>query len=120
MGFDVAFSNSFNYHTIKIYKGNKLLGFVLFSVREGHLKTLHFSQSENIHSQTMLFLKQFCLDNKIERLTIYNKGIATEFLQNKFPFLRVKKYGQKIYSTFDIEIADNQFFQDGDGDVIFT
>jgi hypothetical protein len=34
--------------------------------------------------------------------------------------LHTKKYGQKIYSSFEIKNNANLQFQDGDGDLIFT
>ena len=54
--------------------------------------------------------------------TIYErKGrYSPQLFKRKLPFLRAKKYGQKIYSSFDIGIQQNLKFQDGDGDVIFT
>ena len=52
--------------------------------------------------------------------TIYKKELAAELFKRKLPFLHVKKYGQKIYSTFEIENSSESKFQDSDGDVIFT
>jgi GNAT superfamily N-acetyltransferase len=115
-----SWSGSFFYQTVKIYNRNRLIGFFIFSVREGHLKTLFFCITEEVNQEVAKYLKQFCVKNKIELITVYNFEIAQHLFSQKFPFLRTKKYGQKIYSAFEIKINANRQFQDGDGDVIFT
>ena len=113
-------SGSFNYNTIKIFIKNKLAGFFIFSVREGHLKTLHFNIPNGIESEVANFLKLFCAEHKIEVITVYKNEVAQQLFAQKFPFLHAKKYGQKIYSSFEIKHTGNFKFQDGEGDVIFT
>lgn len=115
-----SYSSSFTYSTVKIFIQNELAGFFVFSVREGKLKTLHFCLSKTIEKEVAIFLKQLCAKSKIEILTVYNFEVSKQLFDQKFPFLHAKKYGQKIYSSFEIEEIDNYLFQDGDGDVIFT
>ena len=92
----------------------------MFSVREGHLKTLLVYITPGIEEYVASYLKLFCKKNRIEMITVYNEYLAKKFLDKKFPFLQVKKYGQKIYSSFQPETEAKYHFQDGDGDVIFT
>ena len=115
-----SYSKSFSYHTVKVFVMNKLVGFFVFSVREGHLKTLHFNIPCGIENAVAYYLKQFCAKHKIELITVYNNEVAKQLFAQKFPFLHTKKYGQKIYSSFKIKNIRNFQFQDGDGDVIFT
>jgi len=115
-----SFSESFRYYTIKIFDQNCFAGFFIFSVRDGHLKTLCFLVKSGIEEAIADFLKQFCAVHKIEVITVYNYEISRYLFARKFPFLRAKNYGQKIYSSFNFDIAQHQRFQDGDGDVIFT
>ena len=115
-----SFSKSFYYQTVKIFAENKFEGYFIFSVREGHLKTLYFNIRQGFEKEITLFLKQFCVENKIEIITVYNSTLAKQFFKQKFPFLHVKKYGQKIYSSIDLKNNSKYQFQDGDGDVIFT
>ena len=35
-------------------------------------------------------------------ITVYNNRVAQQLFKRKFPFLHQKKYGQKIYCSFDI------------------
>lgn len=73
-----------------------------------------------IEKEIAQFLKNFCKLNTIEIASIYKKELAAELFKRKFPFLHVKKYGQKIYSTFELKSTEETSFQDGNGDVIFT
>jgi GNAT superfamily N-acetyltransferase len=115
-----SYSNSFFYKTVKVIVDNIFIGFFIFSVRNGHLKTLHFHIPKGVEKEVAIFLKQFCVNEKIEVFTAYKYELAQQLFEQKFPFLHAKKYGQKIYSSFEIKDIDNYLFQDGDGDVIFT
>lgn len=115
-----VFSDSFRYFTIKIFDKTHFAGFFIFSVRNGHLKTLFINTDDGFEYAIAGFLKQFCVKQKIEVITVYNYEISRYLFARKFPFLRAKKYGQKIYSSFNFDIAQHQRFQDGDGDVVFT
>ena len=115
-----SFSESFRYYTIKIFDQNSFAGFFIFSVRDGHLKTLCFLVKAGFEESIAGFLKQFCVKQKIEVITVYNYEISRYLFARNFPFLRAKNYGQKIYSSFNFNIEQHQRFQDGDGDVIFT
>lgn len=115
-----SYSDNFYYKTVKAYRNNHFLGFFIFSVREGHLKTLTFHFKENLDDEILSFIKNFSVMNKIEMITVYKNDLTARFFQRKFPFLHLKKHGQKIYSTFEIPKLRNVEFQDGDGDVFFT
>ncbi len=115
-----SYSKQFFYHTVKIFFLKKFVGFFIFSVRDGHLRTLYFNLPPEVEKETVAFLKLFCVKHKIEVITVYKSEVANQFFTQKFPFLHAKKYGQKIYSSFEIRDIDNSLFQDGDGDVIFT
>jgi hypothetical protein len=113
-------SKSFFYKTAKVFSEDKLSGFFIFSVREGHLKTLYFKIPNDSIKECAQYLKIFCKEHQIEVITVYNNEIAGQLFKRKFPFLHAKKYGQKIYSSFEIKRDKHQTFQDGDGDVMFT
>lgn len=113
-------SKSFEYHTIKIIRQERFLGFFIFSVREGNLKTLYFDVPSGFEFEIAQYLKKFCAKHKIEVATVYKTEIAQQLFKRKLPFLHAKKYGQKIYSSFEPGKKGNHRFQDGEGDVIFT
>lgn len=113
-------SGFFKYETVKVWQSNNLVAVFIFSVRKGHLKTLFFQNPSELNDEIARFIKWYCVKQKIEMITIYNSAIADYFFARKFPFLHVRKYGQKIYSSFDIPGIEKYKFQDGDGDVVFT
>lgn len=115
-----SFSGSFFYKTVKVFIKNEFIGFFIFSVKENHLKTLYFRLPPGIEKEVAIYLKQFCKMRKIEVVTVYNTKVAQQLFARKYPFLYLKKYGQKIYSSFEIEVEKGYQFQDSDGDVIFT
>lgn len=115
-----SYSNNFYYKTVRVFRQETMLGFFIFSVREGHLKTIYFNLTEDCIKEIAVFLRKYCLTHKIEYVTIYKKELADELLSRKFPFLHVKRYGQKIYSTFQVSNKKQLLFQDGDGDRFFT
>jgi GNAT superfamily N-acetyltransferase len=113
-------SDSFKYETVKVWRNNKLTAAFIISIREGHLKTLFFQNPPELNDEIARYIKWYGVKQKIEMVTIYNSAIASYFFARKFPFLHVRKYGQKIYSSFDIPGLEKFQFQDGDGDVVFT
>ena len=115
-----SYSGKFFYKFVKVLVKNELKGIFIFSVRDGNLKTLGFWLDEKLEIDVAGYLKRFCIQNKIETLTVYNGEVANELLKTKYPFLHVKKYGQIIYSTFDFANECEKLFQDGDGDACFT
>ena len=115
-----SFTDTFYYQTVKVLKKNKLKGIFIISVRSGHLKTLYVHLPENLEYDSSVFLKNYCIEHKIELATISHPGLADQFIKRKFPFLHVKPFGQQIYSSFEIKETNNYLFQDGDGDYVFT
>ncbi len=115
-----TYSSDFHYKTVKIFNKERFEGFFLFSVKNGHLKTLFIDTVPGLEKDISGFIKNYALKNRIEMVTIYNFELAKYCLNQKFPFLPGKAYGQKIYSSFKIEEHTNYRFQDGDGDLIFT
>ncbi|WP_372949293.1 GNAT family N-acetyltransferase [Mariniphaga sp.] len=113
-------SNAFRYHAVKIWQQNEWRGVFIFSVRDGQLKTLFFWNVNGLEKELAQFLKWYSVKHKLEMLTVYHPGVSKLLLKYRFPFLHVRKYGQKIYSSFDIPEFDKIHFQDGEGDVVFT
>ena len=114
------FPNHFLITQLKVFIENKFAGFFIFSVHKGHLKTLYFNLPEGIENEIANFLKIFCKQHQIEIITVYYFEVAGQLFARKFPFLHMKKYGQKIYSSFKIDTEKEYHFHDGDGDGMFT
>jgi hypothetical protein len=113
-------SESFFYQTIKIIEGSEIVGFFIFSVREGHLKTLFFNLKSGLEQEAVNYLKLYSVRKKIEMITVYNNEVARILLKDKAPFIYVKNTGQKIYSSFEIPDSGSFAYRDGEGDYGFT
>jgi GNAT superfamily N-acetyltransferase len=113
-------SGDFYYRTIKVLQNGVMTGFFIVSVREGHLKTLFFLLKPGLEKDVSGYICLFAAREKLEMATVYHSGVASYLLKNKSPFLYVKKFGQKIYSTFETGISASHVIRDSDGDYVFT
>ena len=113
-------SGDFYYRTIKVQHNGVLAGFFIFSVREGHLKTLFFLLEPGIEKDVAGYIRLFAAREKLEMATVYHSEVARYLLKDKSPFIYVKKFGQKIYSTFEPGLSGSQVIRDSEGDYIFT
>jgi GNAT superfamily N-acetyltransferase len=113
-------SGEFYYRTIKVQQNGVLEGFFIFSVREGHLKTLFFMLKPGIEKDVADYIRMFAATEKLEMASVYHSKIASFFIQEKTPFIYVKKFGQKIYSSFETGISGSHDIRDSEGDYIFT
>ncbi|MGQ7867892.1 GNAT family N-acetyltransferase [Sunxiuqinia sp. sy24] len=114
-----SFARQFHYKTVKFMKGRRLIGFLIYSIRDGHLKTVHMQLPPDSLRVAARFLIQLSVREKIEMLTILEPKLAKKIQKHANPFLFHKKIEQGIYSSFPISAAMRKI-QDGEGDFIFT
>lgn len=115
-----SYAPDFSMYLVKVYSSGIFRGFFSFSIRNRHLKSLHFYVSLHDFPAVANWLKNYSIQNRMAMVTVYNPEVATFLLKHRYPFLRVKPYGQKIFSTFSLEIPPGIIIQDGDGDYAFT
>lgn len=114
-----SYAKSFHYQTASFYSGNKLVGFLVYSFRDGHLKTVHSHLPIEALPVAARFLINQAAKNKIEFLTVLNPGLVQEIKKTSNPFLWSKKFEHVIYASFNVATEELKI-QDGDGDFIFT
>lgn len=115
-----ASSDSFYYKTIKVRKNGAFCGFFVFSVRDNHLKVLGVELNGSFEDEISWVLKKYSITNNLATVTVYSQEIASCLLTHRLPYFHVKPYGQKIYSSFEIDNSLQYKFRDGEGDYIFT
>lgn len=115
-----SYSKDFHYRTVKISIKEKLAGFFIYSVNNGHFKLLTTLTTKPIEKHISQYVRSLSAGSHLKTVTIYNSRIAEDFFDKRFPFLRVRHYGQKIYSTFETGASNQKLFQDADGDSFFT
>ncbi len=114
-----SYSKQFEYRLAKIYQESRFVGFLLYSIRDGHLKTLYGMYPEESITEIAGFLMNEAVHEKIELMTILNPGLSELIQHHQNPFLYSKIMNHRIYASFPISV-ENRNIQDGDGDYIFT
>ncbi|MDR2009306.1 MAG: GNAT family N-acetyltransferase [Bacteroidales bacterium] len=115
-----TYAEEFYYKVVKVSKEDRFLGFFIFSVRDGHLKTLYFCFSGIEYKVIAKWLKRYVVNENLAMMTVYNKKLTKVIKLMPFPFLFIRKLEAKIYSTFEFTQIDSYIVQDGDGDYFFT
>lgn len=114
-----SYAKSFHYQVASFYSEHKLIGFLVYSLRGGHLKTVHSHLPVKALSDAAGFLINQAVKNKIEFLTVLNPGLVQEIKTTSNPFLWSKNFEHVIYASFNVAMEELKI-QDGDGDFIFT
>ncbi len=114
-----SFSDSFRYETLKIYAGETLKGFVFYSVRDKHLRTLYHSLTPETVKIAAQHLSNLAAAEKIETATVLDPELAKAVAESKKPFIKAKNIEHRIYSSFKFE-QENKKIQSGDGDFVFS
>ncbi len=114
-----SFAEQFEYYTAKFFKDGEFVGFLLYSIRDGHLKPLLYYSILDLSDAVAGFLVREMVEGQMEYLTVLDPDLSKVICRKKNPFLFSKKIGHSIYSSFPV-INNNQKIQDGDGDFIFT
>ncbi len=114
-----SFAGQFKYRSIKIFHQNKLIGFMVVLLRDGHMSTVHLQLPYDRMRIAARFLIRVATKNKVETLTVLNPKLAKEIQKRPNPFLLHKKIEHGIYSSFPVSSAMRKI-QDGEGDFIFS
>ncbi len=114
-----SFSRQFKYRSIKIFHKEKLVGFIIVLLRDGHMRTVHLQLPYDRMRIAARFLIRVAAKNKVETLTVLNPKLAKEVEKRPNPFLFHKKIEHGIYSSFPVSAAMRKI-QDGEGDFIFS
>lgn len=102
---------------------NKLIGFLLITIRDGHLKIPYAYFSKESTKEICNFLVNRCVKMRVKTIIIYNKHLEIQ-LNNKLSFIKKKAFTQKYFITKSLlnSMGESMNFQiqTGDGDVVFT
>jgi GNAT superfamily N-acetyltransferase len=114
-----SYSTQFQYKTAKFYFENEFAGFLIYLIRDGHLKIVHFQVQENMVNVAAGYLIEKASKSKIEVLSVLNPQLAIAVKNKRNPFLFSKRIEHGIYASFPVS-TDRKKIQDGDGDYIFS
>ncbi len=102
----------------------KLIGFLMLSV-VGDKMTLPYVCLRDEASTTVVHFLDHCLSTEgISYLTTYNPEVVGLLENSRTPLLGRHRMSQKVFATHELirqlPEGNSIFFQDGDGDVVFT
>lgn len=104
-------------------KENVLIGFLLITVRAGHMKIPYAYFYEDKSKEIAAFIVNQCLSKKVKTIVSYNETLNKE-IQSQLLFITKKKFIQKYFITNELKKRLNNkeeiHIQTGDGDVVFT
>ena len=114
-----SFSRQFEVYTVKFYREEQFLGFLIYSLRDGHLKLLHQHFNTDCTDLAAQFLIQEAVESRVEMATVPDEKVAEIMNGLDNPFLFSKEFTQKLYSS-RTDLPQNSQIQPGEGDFIFT
>ncbi|MGQ8338060.1 GNAT family N-acetyltransferase [Sunxiuqinia sp. A32] len=114
-----SYASAFKYITLKVFKEDRFAGFLIYSIRDGHLKTLLFFGENSILPFVANQLCTIAVKEKVEMMTVLDSNLSEVIKSVKHPFVYHKKIDHKIYSSFSPKKTEGKI-QSADGDFIFS
>ena len=114
-----SFARQFEVYTVKFFRKKLFLGFLIYSLRDGHLKLLHQHFSTDCVDLVALFLIQEAVESRVEMATILHLNVSEKMSALENPFLFSKEFKQQVYSSMT-DLPQNSQLQPAEGDFIFT
>jgi len=114
-----AVAEQFEYHPVKIYDKQKMVGFMFLKIRNKHL-TVSFSYlTDDCMKDAVNYILQLASAKNLDVITSFDKKLLSEVLKKRTKYLFCKKIEKKYFLPRGFDIASSAF-QEGDGDVVFT
>lgn len=118
------FVKDFRLQFMLIKENENLIGAMLVSIRDGHLRIPYFFEGENVNSldKIVLAVEQFVRFGKYKSVTVFNRSLSCGLEKAKHLFFlrkeieRVTCFSKEMKSYCQLHPT----FQDGDGDAVFT
>ena len=112
-------SEQFEYHSVKIYDTQKLVGFMFLKIRDKRL-TVSFSYLTDICVRDAItYILQLANTKDLDIITTFDKKILTILTKKRTKYIFAKKTEKKYFFPRDFDITSSAF-QEGDGDMVFT
>jgi GNAT superfamily N-acetyltransferase len=103
---------------------DRLVGFLMLSVVGEKMSVPYACFSEEAAADVCRILEHYLLAERISYITTYNPEVMSLMEKSRTPFLWKHRMYQKFFATEELisqlPEAKQIFFQDGDGDVVFT
>jgi hypothetical protein len=113
---------SFEQYFVKITSSNQMIGLLLISARDGHIKVPYVYFQEKDARMVLKVIYQQALLKKAVTLTVFNPVLVNMMDSVVHPFIFKKKIKRLVAiskNLFD-DYRKYPLIQDGDGDIVFT
>jgi len=112
-------SEQFEYHPVKIYDKQKLVGFMFLKIRDKRL-TVSFSYLNDICVKDAAnYILQLATAKDLDSITTFDKKLIRRLTKKRTKYIFAKKMEKKYFFPRDFDITSS-VFQEGDGDMVFT
>ena len=107
-----------------IKEGNRIVGYLLLTIRDGHLKVPYGYFEREIRMDVIQYIYSIMMDQRLNMLTVFHKDIVAYISSHSTPFIykRHIKRNYIISKALDAHFSDREELdiQDGDADCAFT
>jgi GNAT superfamily N-acetyltransferase len=109
---------------VEIKDGHRTIGYLMLTIRDGHLKMPYAYFEKKILSDVVEYLYSVMLGQKLNMLTVFHRDIVRYIAEHRHPFIYTRhiKRNYIISKVLDQHFLDREklIIQDGDADCAFT
>ena len=112
-------SKQFEYHSLKIYDKQKLIGYLFLKIRDKRL-AISFSYLNDVCAKdAAACILNLANKKNSDSITTFDKKLLNELEKKRTKYIFAKKTEKKYFFPRNFDITSS-FFQEGDGDMVFT
>jgi len=112
-------SKQFEYHPVKIYDKQKLVGFMFLKIRDKRLAVSFSYLNDVCVKDAAAYILQLANTKDLDGITSFDKKLLSDLTKKRTKYIFAKKMEKKYFFPRDFDITSSAF-QEGDGDMVFT
>ncbi|MCL1942769.1 MAG: GNAT family N-acetyltransferase [Candidatus Azobacteroides sp.] len=112
-------SLQFHYCSLKFYKEERLSGYCLLKIRDNAMWVSYVYADDNAMSDISSYLLNKARTEKLNMITVFDDNLKDSFVRHKKRYLFSKTIRRPYIITKGMNTSD-LYFQEGDGDAVFT
>ena len=112
-------SEQFEYHPVKIYDNQKLVGFMFLKIRDKRLSICYSYLNDFCVKDAVTYIWQLASAKGLDGITSFDRKLLSELTKKRTKYVFAKRMEKKYFFPRNFDISSSAF-QEGDGDVVFT
>jgi hypothetical protein len=117
-----SYIKRFEHKRVKISRGNKVIAFLIVTLRDNHLKVPYLYYDKGAMPEILNFLIHHMISVHARFISVFRDDISEYLLNSRTPMIWKKRIAR--YTAISKEISgllpEGYILQDGDGDAVFT